>query len=319
VQQRMLLHSLMETDMTTFPALESLARSPESNEPINGGSIAINRILNRLRDTAGSGIGWKMWLINFYTILDSVFDIDMTKDEVEHAVAQDVDLLTRYISAYVSYYPQEKRSAAIVVYLPTYQAVPERLCRVPKDQTKGGQRRIAMDKMYAKIRASYTNTPSTAVSYDYGQTMIHIVKVGDAGLPHLALARYVRTLPVGRDIRYRPTVDPTALISHCPLDMHIRNDLRNVRLLERHTGAVIPLTELHKRIHRSLTIPFTPHTHQAFGDSVHLKGILAPAERKAVVKAAEDNSWLRMTDETILVQLAKVSGRERNEFGRLNL
>jgi hypothetical protein len=93
---------------------------------------------------------------------------------------------------------------------------------------------------------------------------------------------------------------PVHLISHMPLDYHIKiYSGRDGFLYRSHTGEVVPLTAsaLAKVVFKNENLPFYPITHTLFGDRYLVKGTLAKKDRDRFIELATTNHWgLRTSD-----------------------
>lgn len=296
----------------TFPSTEGMQTSSDGSEFIYGGSIAINRILGRLRDTAGPrAVPYRLWLINAYTLLENVFKPDAREEDIVAALHMEVNLLVQYIEAYMSHCTGPFRPPTIVFYAPTYR-IPDKLLREQNKDTKSGAKRIALDRLYAKLQGSLFGTQPLQLNRAQAFSLTWSVPVGSRNLPHRDLAIWVNN--AARDLTYVVGSDPVALITHCPIDFHITRQLSNIDLHERYTGEVIKPRAFGKKLHDSGHVPFGIYTHQLFGDKVHLASRMDVKTKKAIVAAAEKDKWAHKTDSEILTAISRITGLKSTDF-----
>lgn len=291
-----------------FPDTAGMERSQDGSEPILGGSIAINRLLNHLRDTAGTGTPWRLWLINLYTLFDNLYtDLTITGAQLDTALRTEVQLLTQYIEAYASYLPGPPRRPDIIFYAPDYAIIPTKLRREISPETKTGQLRRALDRAFQVFRTTRIlpqTTPSPAV--------VRFIPVGQGSYPHRDLVRWLRAHSA--QLQYIYDQDPVALITHCPIDLHIRRYLKQLFLLERYTGHILQPAAFGKKLPASEDVPFNIYTHQLFGDQVHLASRIKGKLKSQLLQVAKDRTWRQRSELEILADIRRLTQLESRDF-----
>jgi len=297
---------------STFPATASLERSKDGSEIIAGGSIALNRTLNLLRDTAGTGTPWRLWCINLYTLFENVCEDPMQPGpQLEAALQNEIWLLVQYIEAYAAHIPGIVRRPDIIFYAPDYGFIPKKLRRAISTETKGGKRQNAIDVTFAAFRnARIMKQPP--VRPDTPLTHPAYIPVGQGGYPHRDLVRWIRDH--GRALSYIYNQEPIALITHCPIDLHLRRYLRNVFLLERYTGNVLQPHEFGKKISTSPDVPFNTYTHQLFGDKVHLEPRVTGKLKAAILETAKEKKWPQRSESEIFSDILRLTKLDVSAF-----
>ena len=103
---------------------------------------------------------------------------------------------------------------------------------------------------------------------------------------------------------------PVHLISHMPLDYHIKiYSGRDGFLYRSHTGEVVPLTasSLGKVVFKEESVPFYPSTHALFGDKYLVKGCLGKKDKERFIELAKTNHWNLRTEDYILGKIREYS------------
>ncbi len=281
--------------MISFPSTEGLAKSDISGDLIYGGSVAINLILNRLKETSGVGQQNTLFLINTLTIADNVFDKTLSDKAITEAFTHDVDLLNLYIEAY-SYGFKDRKAPVIVLYSPEYTAVPKQYAR---DNSANNNGRVL--DFHRRIMTHFPKTPSF-LKKTQDSVKCFVPCGGTAVLPHMELFDWLRQY--GKDIGYGFNVDDVVLISHCLVDNHIGARLKNVKLLERYTGIFKTYETLSTKLEKSGVVPFNPYTHRLLGDDVLFASMVQGKRKKELIELAATERWVVQSDQTILRRLA---------------
>jgi len=81
----------------------------------------------------------------------------------------------------------------------------------------------------------------------------------------------------------------TLMVSSFPMDYHLVDHIRDVSLLESHTGNITP--HLNTKVFDTDTMPFTKATHVLLGDKVQILSCLSRAEKKALLELADTDNW----------------------------
>lgn len=99
---------------------------------------------------------------------------------------------------------------------------------------------------------------------------------------------------------------PVHLISHMPLDYHIKfYSGRDGILYRSHTGEMVQLTSeaLSKTVFKEPSLPFYPVTHVLLGDKYLVKGCLPKKERDRFIELAKANHWNLRTSDYIIQKI----------------
>lgn len=305
---------MVPTSTAAFPDVSGLEKSADGSEIIYGGSVAINRLLGLLRDTAGSPTAtpWMLYLINAFTLADNVFDVKATTRENENAFHADVNLLCQYIEAYMASFPRVLRAPVIVFYIPDYGHLPKKLVRGHKE----GTRAEALDTFYKNLRLTF---PIKASRLNPGSDASQqwSVHVGGGTFPHRDLVQWLRE--TSTELSYVYNSDPAAIITHCPIDLHIHRMISNLSLLERYTGRIQGPSQFGHKLNKDGFVPFNLYTHRVFGDSVHLKPMVSGKDKKALLKVAEEKSWWQKGQQDILKDIVAETGIPATELIAIRL
>ena len=278
--------------MPTFPDLASLETSQDGTEYIYGGSVGVNRILGYYRKTAylHDRPEWAYHLFNVYTMVRNVYTKGMSPAALYAAFDHELTLLIRYVQAYgeLARLPQH-RHPAIAVYVPTYDAYPKDRLR-PK--AEGAQQ---LEQAYLRL---CKDLPKTITQL---QDRVWLVPCGSTvRLPHLDLYRWLQRQDVQAH-HHR-----ILMISHCLTDLHLAHFMPRLHLLESYTGTVREPKQFGERLDGSGVIPFTPITHQVFGDSVHLTPLVKGVLKKSLIAQAVARRWPLRTEAEILSDIVTV-------------
>ena len=297
---------------STFPSTASMERSKDGTEPIVGGSIASNMTLNNLRDTAGTGVPWRLWLINLYTLFVNVCeDPIQSGPALDAALQKEIQLLVQYIEAYTAHIRGAPRRPDIIFYAPDYGFIPSKLRREISMETKGGKHQHAIDLSFAAFRKTRI-LRQPALRPDAPLAGPAFIAVGQGSYPHRDLVRWIREH--GRALGYVYNQEPVALITHCPIDLHLRRYLQNLFLLERFTGNVLQPHEFGKKISASPDVPFNIYTHQLFGDKVHIASRVSGKLKTTLLDAAKEKNWLKRSEAEILTDILRLAKIEASAF-----
>lgn len=269
----------------TFPDVSKLEKSQDGLNYIYGGSIAINGILDNLRNLAGRGTPWKLLLVNGLTIANNVFDKDLSEKEMFDRYMVDCDMLGMYMEAYAASF-RDKYKMKMVIYLPDYSAIsPNRL----RDNSKNNNGRVQL--FYDKVRKSLTTDKLVYMDTEYG--IRSFIPVGSSGnLPYKYLASIIKSNVLDRD--------HVALISHCALDLHVINRANNIHLLDRYTKNIIYQSEFGVKLDSEGRVPFGNVTHAIFGDKIHISPFVSGKKKTELLELASKQKWNYKSQQYIL-------------------
>lgn len=273
----------------------------DSGEPIHGGSIAINRFLTTLTQMAEKDQrpSFKLVIINLMTLVRNCYNPDPT--QVLKGIASELSILGTYIDAYLlkQGVPQGY-TLPIIVYVPTYRALPVALQR-----EAGAEMRRVQTVMPRVVKMVSELTKSLPPGQ---HTSIQFFTVGTEKLyPHKELGTELARL--GKDQLFNYNYgDPYLMLSHIPLDWHVVAKLPNLSLIESYTGKLIATNQLGDKLIGTpgKNVPFSSDLHRVFGDSVIVKAIVVRKQKKLMLEAA--SKWAMLTRARILDQMSQIAG-----------
>lgn len=286
--------------MVSFPDISQFPKSQDGSEPILGASVGLNRILLMLRETAGQANrqDWGLVLINAFTVFRNIAPKDLPASLWIEMFRRDIDLFRLYLTAYLTSVHHHRPLVPIVVYVPNYAYFPAPVLREPSPAN------AALLEGFAQFSKEF---PAVAVEYGTNEaTSLWGVPLGTKTmLPHISLAHWVQYKALS-DARFRYRYgQPVMLITHCPVDLHIRRRLPNVFLVESYQGTIRTSKEFGRKLSSGAdTIPFTPATHQAFGDPVHLSGVATSKQKKILLDASTAHHWMGKPSESVSRDMA---------------
>jgi hypothetical protein len=281
-----------------FPDISNHPTSEISGKPVLGSSVGTNDILLTLRDLAGKSTrrNFSTFMVNIYTLLRNCFVPKGTYEELVTAVANDMDILFQYFQAYANYRAPTK--ILVVFYAPNYGRIPPKFLR-----DKLPPQRQVMDDLYTILWKSLPEKPHVVVDTPMVRRLV--VRCGKTIYPHAELAKMLRD-----DLKMPEVNGDKCLISHCPIDYHLSGKLNNIFVIESYTGNLLSKSDFGKKLGRledGYSPPFTPVTHQIFGDSVHLKPLVSGTKKKTeLLERAKAEKWAIKLDKEIAASAAKV-------------
>lgn len=291
---------------TAFPSVEGLQISKDGSEYVYGGSIALNRILGRMRDLAPTGsYPFRLWLINTYTLFENVHTLDATLRTTSEAFHAEVNILLQYIEAYAASLPGKHRIPEVVFYHPTYTLIPDKRRREVKEGTKSGKARMQLDTLYQKFIRSEMAPGPVHLPRPNGLSSMWSVPVGRGSFPHRELSRWLQQS--APQLTYT-SGEAVALITHCPMDLHIHRYVPGLIVFERYTGELLGTKDFGKKIDSTGTVPFNMYTHQVFGDKVHLKPLITPKQKRELLAIAEKRKWHHRSQQDIFNDIKTLTG-----------
>lgn len=281
------------TPSPAFPDTSRALRSKDGSEPILGASIALNRILLALKDQSDLR---RLWAINLRTLLENVWIEGMDGKTAEAAVEREIDHLILYIEAHAHAGRKISRNPVILFYVPTYDRIPRARRQIFTGSTKFEIRQRQMDRVWDRFRARLFTARPLRLARPQDHADSWYATLGKGQLPHRDIARFFSK---------EPQTDPVHLISHTLIDCHLFRHRREVRLVERFTGKILKQKDLAKKIDPGLRLDFNAITHQVMGDRFHLKPLVTPQERRAILKAAKEEDYRAKTETEILTRLRR--------------
>lgn len=290
--------------MKSFPDESQMERSEDGSEPIRGGSIGLNRILNGFVDiaTKDSKPRFTAVLISAFTIFRNVWTMqnNPTMSSLEEGFVKDVNLFLEYYDTYLSFVwnglPAD-RYCPVIIYFPDYKHLPKEL----RMETSG--KRELLFNLYRDFLARHGNHNGEVKKLEHSRCFW--ITAGQSSYPHKDVASKFREITAHPQIAYY-IGDPVCLISHIPLDLYMSARIRKLVLLESYTGRIRTPPEFRIKIDKEGRVPFTSAAHVALGDSVLIKPMANLKQRKAIYEAAEKDRWLTRGEEDIRNRIAKI-------------
>ncbi len=285
-----------------FPPTNGLERAKNDPEEfIYGGSIAINRILGMLRESAYSPNRpeWAVIFISLRTLVVSSYKKDKTFKQITEDVANDIGMLKTYITSYVSANPA-RPPALIAFYGSDYAPVPQRYRRDLSDDD------IRQNEAYQSIVSSMFNIP-----HMLSDTTPHLESwwfPSGPDLPNRSMFRILMDYQLRQTQPIYKKGAPVAVLTHVPSDLYVHRLVSNVMLWERFTGRVKRSEEFGTKLHKDGNLPFYPSVHCVFGDSVLIKPMITGKPRTALLEKARERRWIQMSESTILSELSSETG-----------
>lgn len=293
--------------MKQFPDESKMERSEDGSEPIRGGSIGFNRILNGFVDAVKTDTKprWNGVMISAFTIFRNVWSSSPTTPNMtymEDGFVKDINLFLDYFDTYLSLVWSRltgNKFIPVVVYFPDYHRLPKELER----EFTG--KNAELFSMYNLFIAKHGNRNEQVKKLDHSRCFW--IRVGDATYPHKELARKFREIASHQDSLYT-SGDSLCLITHIPLDLYISSRLSGVVLLESYTAKIRKPNEFRFKLDKEGRVPFQSFVHVALGDSALLKPQATLKMRKQIIEDAVKDRWLTRGDDDILRRVSKITG-----------
>jgi len=140
----------------------------------------------------------------------------------------------------------------------------------------------------------------TAMIHEIGKSGLNKnISIGDLTVRYLPITNPVsvsKTLTyLIRGLRNRQQV---LMVSHQPIDWHICDVVKNMVILESHTGNYKRPEQFADKAF-GLEVPFLPATHAVLGDKVLIKPAITPKQKKELLELAESQQWDLRTSEFV--------------------
>lgn len=295
--------------MKAFPDESAMPKSPESHEPIRGGSIGLNRILNRFVDRAArdNKPEFMAYLISAYAVVRNVMDtkkankVEARLADIESAFVQDVNLFMEYLDTYLSFTWNQMwgaKKVPVLVYFPDYHRVNSKIRR---EFTGRDAELQTMYQAFLKHHGSYNEIVKVL---DHCQC--YWVSAGQVTYPHVELAGKFRDIGLANDTVYQRG-DPIGMITNMPLDYHIDGRLRNVSVIKSYHATVETHKDFRFRLDKEGRIPFTAATHLVFGDNALIKQEIPLKTKRLILETAEKEKWASRSETDVYQKLVKLS------------
>ena len=275
----------------SFPDTAGLERAKTDPDELIYSRSGSNKIFHMLKMTAGlpTSTKYDLYLINVYTLIRNVFTSGVSFEEIEKRVDTDVDLMTTFIGAYGQY--KQLTKAVVIFYAPNYRAIPKELLRNVSGQ------RVELDVLYTKLR---NKLPVKLVELTEDPCLRKFVVATRGGTyPHKELLEHIKTIYLGTTMR--GSLGGTVIISHCPIDLHIKTWIPNIELLESYTATILNPSQFGRKLSTDVNnLPFNIATHRVFGDEVHLIPLVRGKQKSKLIELVERRSWAIKTESEIM-------------------
>jgi hypothetical protein len=241
-------------------------------------------------------------LISAFTVFQNVFQStkDPTIEKLEQGFVQDINLFLEYYNNYLSAVwsrSYQDKFCPVVVYFPDYQHLDKSIQR--DMEGKRGE----LFAFYKTFLKRHGNENGEVKRLEYCRCVW--VQAGDRSYPHKDAVRHFRDIVHHKGVLYT-TGDPVGLMASVPLDLYMASRLRNLVLIERHTGKIRKPEEFRLKIHKDGQLPFLPCVHVALGDDILIKPMATPKLKKQIIDAAINERWLTRSEEDIRGKIAKI-------------
>jgi hypothetical protein len=302
--------------MKSFPDESKMERSKDGSELIRGGSIGLNRILNRFVDRSNQDRNpeFTACLISAFTVFRNVVGTypDLSIEEIEQAFVKDINLFLEYYDIYIAITKNafmNNKCATVIVYFPDYSHVEKEIL---KDQTG---KSLELFTLYKKFLSRYSGRDEMIKKTEH--VLCYFISAGPASYPHRDISRKFRSITSDARVIYS-SGDKVALITHIPLDYHLGGRLRNIVLLESYTGKLRPQKEFNLKLDKEGRLPFTTTAHVVFGDGVLIKPMITPKIRKLLFEYAEKDKWISRSDDDVRLRISKLANIPLNDLRKFD-
>lgn len=214
----------------------------------------------------------------------------MIKESSKEMVIEVSKELQEFIKTIYQAYTQTKiEKPFLLLYCPAYEKVlPASVLRPATGQ------RLMLQEACASMVKEIT-----------GSGLNKNISIGDLSVRYLPITNQVsvsRTLIyLIRGLRNRQQV---LMVSHQPVDWHICDVVKNMVLLESHTGKYKHPDQFGEKAF-GVELPFLPSTHAVLGDKVLIKPVLTPKQKKELLELAESQQWDLRTSEFVSDSIRK--------------
>lgn len=280
-----------------FPDERNYEVSQDGTDKIRPGcSVPVNRLLGSLKDWAqiDKTSRWGMLLVNAYTVVRNVYAPGKSQTQIAADFASDMEMFLLYLDAYLTHVTPNGFRLPVVLYFPSYQAIPQTITRQPSPRD---QERWAAYQQLAS-RLSYAGPKLTSEGL---RTHRWIVPCGNRTLPAHGLVSWIHSVVQSKMAGSYTIGAPLGIMTHCAVDLHMHKRVSNFKLWEYFTSAIKTPDQFGTKLQvpSDIPIPFTVLTHRLFGDAIHIKAEVTGRMKTKVLETAKDKSWMRSTDHQI--------------------
>ncbi len=235
--------------------------------------------------------------INIVTILRNNIEANLDDKKIINKTMFDLDRLLNALSAYLSL-TKDNVYKYIYVYIPKYG--------IPKIHAR--KQSPSNHRLFVDLVKKIYDTQKDFETISIGDVDVFFVKTNEMKLPHLKLYDLTRQLFYQKQI-VNPINRINGLISHIPMDYHLRYYLPNIKIIESYTGNIRLPHELGEKIFSSSKespikyIPFNRYTHLLFGDKIMIQPFAKYKDKSELNLIGEKQRWNLIPEESILRNL----------------
>ena len=291
--------------MREFPDESQYPLAQDGIEPIRPDcSVGINYLLGQLKRWSESDAAprFGMLLLNVFTIVRNIWFKDIKVDQVVAACNCEMDMFTTYLEAYLEKVATGNYQLPVVLYYPSYEAIPRELRRKPSpayERFQGGYDIL--------IKGMSMHSPPKLIHRGY-RTHRWIVPCPPIRLPRYTLGQWIRLSVKNGTLPTFKLGDNIYMMTGNPIDLHLCTDFPNVKLWEYYTGTVKDPKDFGSKLNvpKEVSIPFSIFTHRVFGDKVNIQGIVYDKGRTNLLKKISPNKWKMVSDRIKMEDLQSV-------------
>ena len=300
-----------------FPDERSLEASKDGTDLIRPGcSVGFNRLIGNFKLFAGMDHAprWSMFLINATTVFRNNFDPGKSLQELTKDFLSDCEMFVTYLEAYMTITSKPAQRYPVVVYFPDYAAIPKEISREESASDK------ALNEAYRRFYISWKLTGPTMTSRGEW-TDRWMIPVGSRSyMPQRELVSWIHRSLTSHQLGTFRLRQRIAMVSHCAVDLHMVQKIRELDLIESYTGIVKPPELFGTKLlnDKDVTIPFNVLTHRLFGDPVHIRPIVFGRNKTKVKEKIKTTNWMRVSDPRILADVNSVMPIPKSELITFN-
>lgn len=237
-------------------------------------------------------------IINALTMIRNCYDKRKTEMQIKSDISKDINTLLDYVKIYFSEQKSSVEKPSIIVYLPRY-TLPDKFMRNTNTEKDMLVSRIAKD-VFGK------RCTQTINEMDFGTCKIYFIEAGIGQLPYKTIYKVITSRCNTGVIKLMNR--RYLLVSHCPLDFHLQNDLGNkLFLLESYTGNIKSTQDFGKKVFKEDHMPFNQYTHLLLGDSVHVKPQVHRKDKQKIIQEASKNLWDKKPQAVVLSDIRRLN------------
>lgn len=225
-----------------------------------------------------------MMLINLTTIVRNCYSADMLDHQIIKAVSDDIQQIYTYAEAYnpeitLLFYADSK----------VRMKVPEHVRRKLTDI------RINIDRITDKIIKDLNIPHGNALTeiYRSRNMPVYFVRV-EREFSYQILSRLIRN-------KLSNQIKKVWLVSHCAIDYYLYEVIRNLTIIDSHTGKITVPNNFGKKVFRD-DIPFRRITHMLFGDKEYIAPVIKN-RNKALEKLRKVNIKIKTERELTIIAM----------------